>query len=203
MLSSVLSTFWLLLSTFFPQDSLSPLPKNPHLWGTLGILFSVPSFPSLSLPDASIRKKNCWEASADGCITQVSFMRLLPYPLASITRSLQSQLIRFSPSNLPCRQTAAAVSDGRRKRKEVRWYECDGDRCTCHKRNEVLTSRKRFATLFLFSTMKRFHSYRVETVFLCFFWEALHYISRTISWLSRAKLLAWYHGCMLASVLAC
>src|SRR2546423_2705467 len=96
-------------------------------------------------------------------------MRLLPYPLASVTRSRQSQLIRFYPSNLPCRQTAAAVSDGRRKRKDVRCYECDGDNCACHKRNEVLTSRKRFATLFLFSTMKRFHSYQVETVFLCFF----------------------------------
>ena len=55
--ASVLSTWRPLLSPFVPQDSLSPLPKNPHLWGTLGILFSAPSFPSLSLPDASIRKK--------------------------------------------------------------------------------------------------------------------------------------------------
>ena len=146
-------------------STIFPTPFHPQGDAWYSLLCSLVPFAFSSR--CKHPKKKCWEASADGCITQVSFMRLLPYPLASVTRSRQSQLIRFYPSNLPCRQTAAAVSDGRRKRKEVSWYEWYCDSCTCHKRNEVLTSSKRFATLFLFSTIKRFHSCRVETVFLC------------------------------------
>jgi hypothetical protein len=102
----------------------------------------------------------------DGWVTQVRLFQRSPIWQL---RSRQSQRVRFSPSNLPSRKTAAAVSDGRVRRRDVSCYECDCYSCACHKRNEVLTSRKRFATLSLFSTIKRFHSLRVETVFLCFF----------------------------------
>jgi hypothetical protein len=40
----------------------------------------------------------CWEASADGCITQVSFIRLLPYPPASL-RFTSGQLVLYYPQN--------------------------------------------------------------------------------------------------------
>jgi hypothetical protein len=66
-------------ASFFPQTTLSA--KAPELYVSM-----LP--PSLRfLPDASIREKKCGASAFTGCITQVSFIRLLPYLRASVGQS--------------------------------------------------------------------------------------------------------------------
>jgi hypothetical protein len=72
------------------QASYEAFPHSPILRS----LVSLVSLPSR----ACAPKKNYERSVQTGCITQVSFIRLLPYPLASRGHSVDGQLGRSLPT---------------------------------------------------------------------------------------------------------